>query len=226
MYRSSVFYFAALLALAIPAFWQTYFFPPKYETDWHVHLHGLAMFGWVVLMIVQAALIRARHPAIHRSLGKVSYGLMPLIVLSTLLLAGYRLRQKIDVDTLYFLYVQLSLIAMLAVSWTLAMTNRRRPQVHMRYMACAALALVDPIVARILFFYGGMDFPATQVVTYGLVDAMLVALALHDRANNPAIRVYPRMLGLFVIAQLPTFFLYKLPAWQAFAEGYAALPLL
>lgn len=225
MYRSSVYYFGALLLLAIPAFWQTYLFPPKYETDWHVHLHGLAMFSWVVLMIAQASLIRARHPAIHRSLGKASYGLVPLMVLSTLLLAGYRLRQKIDVDALYFLYVQLSLIAMLAASWTLAMANRRRPQLHMRYMACVALTLVDPIVARILFFYGGMDFPATQVVTYGLVDAILVALALHDRARHPEIRVYPRMLAAFVIAQLPTFFLYKLPAWQSFAEAYAALPL-
>jgi len=225
MYRSSVYYFGALLLLAIPAFWPSYFFPPKYETDWHVHLHGLAMFSWVVLMITQASLIRARNPALHRRVGKTSYGLVPLIVVSTLLLAGYRLRQKIDGDLLYFLYVQLSLVALLAVSWALAMVNRRQPQVHMRYMVCVALALVDPIVARILFFYGGMDFPATQVVTYGLVDAILIALALHDRARHPAIRVYPRMLAAFVIVELPTFFLYKLPAWREFAEGYAALPL-
>ena len=225
MYRASVYYFGALLLLAIPAFWPTYLFPPNYESDWHVHLHGLAMFAWVALMIAQASLIRGRHAALHRRLGKVSYGLVPLMVLSTVLLAGYRLRQKIDLDALYFLYVQLFLIALLATSWMLAMANRRQPQVHMRYMACVALTLVDPILARVLFFYGGMDFPATQVVTFGVVDAILIALALHDRAHHPAIRVYPRMLLVFVIAQLPTFFLYKLPAWQAFAEAYAALPL-
>jgi len=225
MYRSSVYYFGALLLLAIPAFWPTYFFPPKYEADWHVHLHGLAMFAWVVLMIVQASLIRARRPALHRRLGKGSYVLVPLMVLSTVLLAGYRLRQRIELDSLYFLYVQLFLMALLATGWILAMAHRREPQLHMRYMVCVALTLVDPILARILFFYGGVDFPPTQVVTFGVVDAILIALALHDRAHHPAIGVYPRMLVVFVIAELPTFFLYKLPAWHAFAEAYAALPL-
>lgn len=46
VYRAAVFYFSGLLLLSIAAFWPTYFFPPKYETDWHVHLHGVAMLAW------------------------------------------------------------------------------------------------------------------------------------------------------------------------------------
>lgn len=225
MYRASVFYFSGLLLFSIPAFWPTYFFPPKYDTNWHVHLHGAAMFAWVMLLIAQAGLIRTKRQAIHRQLGKVSYGLVPLMVVSTLLMAAYRLRQKIDVDTLYFLYVQLALIALLALSYGLAIARRREPPLHMRYMVCTALTLVDPIVARLLFFNLGMDFPLGQVVTYGLVDAMLLALIWNDGRKSRPIRVYPAMLAIFVAVQVPTFFLYKLPAWREFAQWYAALPL-
>ena len=45
-----------------------------------MHLHGLLMFAWMALLIAQAALIRAGHRALHRSLGRVSYGLAPLAV--------------------------------------------------------------------------------------------------------------------------------------------------
>lgn len=225
MYRASVFYFSGLLALSIAAFWPTYFFPPKYETDWHIHLHGVAMFAYMMLLIAQAWLIRTQRQAIHRQLGKVSYALVPVMVVSTLLLAGYRLRQKIDVDTIYFLYVQLSLIALLALSYGLAIARRHEPALHMRYMVCAALTLVDPIVARLLFFTLGVDFPQSQMFTYCLVDAILVALIWNDRRQGRPMRVYPVMLAVFIAVQAPTFFLYKLPAWLGFAQWYARLPL-
>ena len=111
MYRTSVYYFVGLLLLAVIGFWPTYFAPPKPETDWHPHLHGIAMFAWVVLLIAQSGLIAARRNDIHRRLGKVSFALVPVIVVSTLLLAAHRLRQESTADVLYFLYVQLSLLA-------------------------------------------------------------------------------------------------------------------
>jgi hypothetical protein len=129
------------------------------------------------------------------------------------------------VELLYFFYVQVSLLAVFVASYALAIANRRRPAVHGRYMVCAALTLVDPIVARILAFSAGMGFPAMQVATYGAVDAMLLALTASDLRRGQQPRVYAAMLAVFVAAQLPTFFLYRTGAWRAFVESFAALPL-
>ena len=226
MQRVTVYYFTALLALALAAFWQTYFFPPKHEGDWHVHLHGVAMFAWVVLMIAQAWLVRTRRLRIHRALGKVSYGLVPLLVLSTVLLAHYRLRTQGPGDELlYFLAVQLGLLVVLVVAYALAMANRRQPALHARYMVCVALTLVDPIVARLLYFTFGSAPPLMQVATYGMVDAILLALIAADLRANQRPRVYPAMLALFVAAQLPTFVAPGTAAWRGFAQAFAALPL-
>jgi uncharacterized membrane protein len=221
--RRAVFFFAALLLLAIPAFWPSYLFPPKPIPETRVHLHGFLMLAWMALLIAQGGLIRGGNRALHRALGRVSYVLVPLIVLSTLWVLHLRLTQKIDAELLYFLYVILSLTAVFTFAYAMAMRNRATPAIHARYMVCTALALVDPILGRVVFFHAGIEPPAMQVVTYALVDAILLWLAYMDRATG--IRVFRLMLGVFVITQIPTFFIFRLEWWPKFAQWLGALPL-
>lgn len=227
MQRAAIWWFGALLLAAIPAFWPGYFGAPPFRDDFlHVHLHGVAMFAWVALLLVQAALIRARRRPLHRALGKVSYGLVPLIVVSTLLLANFRLRQQSPppYELVYFFYVQLSLVAVFTVAWTLAMVHRRAPALHMRYIAGATLALVDPILARLLAMHAGVQPPLLQALTYGFVMALLAALWWRDR-HTPHSRAYRTLFALFSLAVGPTFFLPQTAAWRSFTEAFARLPL-
>ena len=227
LHRRAVFFFTGLLLLTLPAFWQSYFFPPKVEVDYHVHFHGIAMFLWVILLVAQATLIRTGHRALHRQLGKVSYGLAPAIVVSTLLLANHRLKQTINAELLYFFYLQAALLAIFAVAYVQAIRHRHTPALHARYMVCTALAIFDPIVARVLFFQLGTVPPFMQLATFAMIDAILLALILRERGreSGPATRVFPAMLALFVAVEIPQFVVPEMPWWRAFAEWYGGLPL-
>jgi hypothetical protein len=225
MYRAAPFYFVALLLLSVPAFWPTYFAPKVYEADWHVHLHGVAMFLWLAMLIGQAWLARARVFGAHRLVGKASYVLVPVIVASTLLLDSYRMRSGINAEFLYFFWVQLTLLVQFLVAYALAIHNRATPPIHMRFMACTALALVDPIVARLLYNHLGIEPPLMQLMTYGAVDVILLALILHDRAQRRDARVYAGMLAFFVATQVPTFVVTQSAWWNRFTHAFAALPL-
>ena len=225
LHRRAAFFFAGLALLTLPAFWPSYFSPPKPIVEWRVHLHGAAMFAWLALLIVQATLIRRENRAAHRATGRLSYVLVPLIVASTLSLLHLRLNQTRDAEMLYFLYVILSLTAVFTLSYALAMWNRRQPAIHARFMICTALAIVDPIVGRLVLFYGGINYPAMQAVTFILIDAILVALALADRRSAIGRNVFPAMLAVFVAIQIPTFFLYRTAWWPQFADWCASLPI-
>ena len=225
MYRAAPFFFVALLAAAIPAFWPSYLFPKKYEADWHVHLHGIAMFLWMLMLVVQSTLARVGSLPAHRALGKTSFVLVPVIVASTLLLAHYRMRSGLNRELLYFFCVQLALLVQFLAAYLFAIGNRRMPQVHMRFMACTALALIDPILARIVYGQFGIEPPMLQLITYGVVDAILVALIVHDRLERHYSRAYEGMLVLFVATQAPTFFLTHTKEWLAFTQAFARLPL-
>jgi uncharacterized membrane protein len=149
--RNAVFYFIGLLALASAGFWPTYLAAPRIEADWHVHLHGLAMFGWMALLIAQAWLVRTRRLAAHRALGRVSYGLVPVIAVSTLLLAHYRMRGGLNVGLLYFFYVQVSLLAVFVASYALAIANRRRRQEPRVYPAMLAVFVATQLPTFFLY---------------------------------------------------------------------------
>ena len=223
--RRSALFLALLVPLIAVGFWPTYFTRAVEEPQWRIHVHGSIMFAWVALLLAQASLVRGGHRPTHRALGKVSFVLAPLVVVSSLGLAHWRLNHagEAPMDVLvYFLYVQAALLVQFAVAWSLAIAHRREPLVHARYMLCTALALVDPIVARIANNHLGVDIPWSQVVTFGLVDAILVALILWDRRHRTGSQVFAGMLALFVVTQAPTFFLWKTAAWQAFARWFAA----
>jgi len=93
LHRRAVFGFGALLLLTIPAFWRSYFFPPKIEPAVRVHVHGIAMFMWLILLVTQATLIRKRSPPLHRAVGTASYVLFPVIFVSTLSVAVFVVTQ-------------------------------------------------------------------------------------------------------------------------------------
>ena len=94
IFRNSVFFFALIPLFAIWGFWFTYFVRPSEELGTYDHIHGMAMIGWCLLLIVQSSLIRTNRRDIHRQVGKLSYVLAPLIIISTILLANSRLNVR------------------------------------------------------------------------------------------------------------------------------------
>ena len=224
IYRDSAPYLLAFFLLTIPAFWPTYW-APAFERDWHVHLHGASLFTWAAMLVAQPWLIRRGRVRLHRQLGKFSYVVAPMVVISSLLLAHYRLQSARSFDQVYFLWVQLGLITLFAVAYAQAIRHRRSAGIHARYMVCTALAMLDPIVARLLFNLFGVDIPEAQAWTYGIIDAVLVALWLRDRRAGNGILVFPRMLAAYLVMELPTFALPQTAAWAAFVEFYSLLPL-
>ena len=229
MVRNSVFFFAALALVAIAGFWPSYVSRVGAEPDIHIHFHALVMTAWLALLLAQASLIRAGRRSSHRALGKVSFVLVPLIVLSTLSLARHRMAigpQPLTEETVYFHYVVLSLLAVFVYAYVQAIRHRRSPLRHGAYMACTALALIDPIGARLLYNHLGIGPPLMQVYTYLLTDAILFALLLRERRlAGPGPRVFPGMLALFVLVQAPTFFIASWPPWRAFTESFARFPV-
>jgi hypothetical protein len=119
----------------------------------------------------------------------------------------------------YFLYLQLSLTVLFGISYALAIYWRRPVALHARFMVCTALTLMDPVVIRLLLWTNPAPSWNYQWLTFGLTDAVFIALIWLDRHNRIGRVVFPIMLGLFMIAQAPALFgLTNTPAWQTFAR--------
>jgi hypothetical protein len=88
-HKERIFYDRAYLYLILPALVTVVGFFPSYfkrlaVTDGAHHLHGIAATLWILLLIIQPFLYREGKIKWHRKLGKVSFILVPLIIVSGL----------------------------------------------------------------------------------------------------------------------------------------------
>src|ERR1051325_3430348 len=88
-FHTSGFYFIGLLALSFLGFWKSYFskfFDGSMDYSGYFHFHAVMMLLWTAMLIAQPILIRKKKLNIHRLIGKASYVIMPMLLISVLLI--------------------------------------------------------------------------------------------------------------------------------------------
>jgi hypothetical protein len=229
IFNKSVFWLALIPLFAVWGFWVTYFTRPAGTVSILEHLHGAAMFGWVLLLVLQSGLIRINKRAIHRQTGKLAYVLGPWIIVSTIILANYRLNIRgLTPEGLWIFGLQFFILIQYTVFLSMAIRHRKQPDVHARWMICTAFTMLDPIFARILavnFLQVPFESGIIQYFTYSFIDLIVISLVLIDWKSGRRRDVFFPALILLVLTQIPIFFALNVPAWTSFAAWFMSLPL-
>jgi hypothetical protein len=230
LFRNSGYYFAVLLAGAFAAFWPKYISRPPREIDAYTHVHAFAMLVWCCLLIAQPFLIRADRRSLHRALGTLSYVVVPVLLVASLLLTHLRFR-TMD-DTTFWaqaanLYLPLSAIVLFGVAYGGAIRYRKTAAVHARFIICTSLTMIDPVLGRILAFYAP---PLShdlyyQAITFGLADLILLSLVVAERGLGQGRWVFRTMLLVFMGAHVAWFTVAQSDGWRVFAAWFRTLPL-
>lgn len=237
LYRHSAFILAGVFLFALLGFWPNYFSQLLTQESWRFHFHGFALISWCVLLVAQASLIRTNRRAMHKALGKLSYLLAPIVVISTLVLVNYTLAQyELTALPLYFLAIPISLLLQFSLTYGLAIYHRSRPQIHARYMVCTAFVMTPPIFDRVIEYYvlppNRAQFlpqiegvPLYQLLTFAANDIVLVLLSIWDYRSRGRLNVFPVVLGGFIVLQGLVYLIYQTDFWRSFAEWFLSLPL-
>jgi len=115
--------------------------------------HGLAMLGWVTLLLVQSLLIVSRRTRIHMKLGIAGAVLAGAIVILGVCVAplSARFNPRIYDDfggARPFLVLALTSIVAFGALAAIGLANRRRPKVHRPMMLLATLPLMTGSIDR------------------------------------------------------------------------------
>src|SRR6187399_1376877 len=84
VYRNSAIFIILVMIGVQWGFYRTYTseFPNFQNKTTTIHIHGALLIAWLVLLIVQPLLINTGRAKLHRTIGKVSWVLGPLIIIS------------------------------------------------------------------------------------------------------------------------------------------------
>ncbi|HVG14372.1 MAG TPA: hypothetical protein VM935_05400, partial [Chitinophagaceae bacterium] len=183
VYRNTaIFIFLILIAIQW-GFYQTYTsqFPNFKNATPLIHVHGALLMTWMLLLIVQPLLIHYNKASLHRTIGKVSWVLGPLIIISLFLVGrgSYARGQGIVLEHVNLTVVVLDMRGFLsfAIFWSLAMMARKVPDAHMRYMIATGILAIGPGVGRGLGNSFGLDFGLALTIT-DVLDLVIVGLLL------------------------------------------------
>ena len=221
---------AILLLVSVAAFWKPYFSHPASVTEPYVHAHVFFVGFWMSALIAQPLLIRARRFDLHRAIGRASFALAPLVGVTALLLAHSRFN-RMDDGTLakqgYTLYLPLMSVTGFLASYALAIAFRRQRGAHAAFMLGTALALIEPIAVRLVFFYTpvGEVHWIYDVIGIVLVAAILITLMVWFERAPGARNALAVLLALFGLLSAGWFTLARTSAWAALARWFVDLPL-
>lgn len=154
------FFFVGILIITILGFFPTYFshFPRFKGFSWVFHFHAFFALIWVFMLITQAFLIRAKKYELHRLIGKSSYFVIPLLLLSFFLMAkatyfkNVYVRQLDEIEALAGLSKSgLRDILYMAILYGLAIFYKSKTSWHLRFFTCTGLVVLGPGLGRFAF---------------------------------------------------------------------------
>ncbi|MEM1173802.1 MAG: hypothetical protein AAGI27_03230 [Pseudomonadota bacterium] len=164
---------------------------------WVHHLHGITATLWVVLVATQNWTAHRRKWNWHVRSGIASMALVPVFTIGGLLVTHHMLQTESVFNTQFGhalsaadLVVSVAFVAL----YTLALRNRRFPDLHARYMLATIILLIGPSLAR--FFAGYVPgflirsletlprFRDALDVSFLIASALCLFLIFRDRANG------------------------------------------
>ncbi len=196
-----------------------------YVAPLRLHIHAIAFIGWLVLLSAQILLIRFKADAVHRTLGLVSFALIPIMVVSAIWSEVYSQQFYVakHPENLQFFIIPIYYVTAFGILAGCAVALRRFPSTHKRLIYLATSVIVGAAYGR---WWGhpigklvGDTYWGTIIYTFTGFN-MLVCLALaYDLITRRTLhKVFVIAVPILLLAELIVSFIYHNPAWPPIAR--------
>ncbi len=219
-YIAMVFLFILLQVAFHPTYLQ--YFPQFKGFNWIHHIHGALMVSWVMMLVIQPYLIYKCKYKTHRLIGKISYFIAPLMLISMFL--ATRLNYLNTVGKVPFkdvAYIQaLNFITPLIflLFYSLAIINKKEVFKHKRYMIGTSFIMLTAILNRLLQeIFGNIEPYEFFIPLYlgVIVTTLLLANDILKKRNPVPYTIVTVVLFLNIII----FYARETEVWQSIVRS-------
>ncbi len=221
-----IYFFIFLLLISFAGFYKTYLvkFPNFNGFTWAHHFHGAVMLTWILMLIAQPVFIRTKNFRLHRIVGKASYFVFPLLILSFFLVARASYFRNIktagEVEALAGMTNGIADIFYISILYGLGIYYKKKTSFHLRFFACIGLMILGPGLGRFLIAVCDLPFIIVPVMI-GIIGLFTLGWMIADIIKKRS--AFP--MAVFLAITATAFFIGgngHSAWWQAFAKWIAA----
>ena len=185
------------------------------------------MMTWMLFLIIQPLLIRAGKTSIHRMIGKLSYAIAPLLMLSIFLVSRmvYQRQDNPPVsheEKIAMIALSIPDLVSFGVMYGLAIFNRKITYNHLRFMIGTSLLMIPPGLGRALIIFYGQTLDQAVDITRYVAMGIAFALMINDIVKKRSYFPFAIVLAIIGISQL-IWELRLAPIWQTIGEAISKL---
>ncbi len=219
-----IYFFIFLLFISFAGFYKTYLvkFPNFEGFTWAHHFHGAIMVTWILMLIAQPVFIRTKKLYLHRIVGKASYFIFPLLLLSFFLVAraGYlrNINRESETEALASLgFSGIPDMFYLSILYGFGIYYKKKTSFHLRFFASIGLMILGPGLGRFLIAVCGIPPMIAIPAMIGCIALITLGWMITDIIKKRS--AFPMAVFLGIIAI--TFVIGPNAHsvwWQAFAK--------
>lgn len=230
-----------LIPLTLIGFWPTYF-SKLFETLPSVfHVHAFFMILWIALALTQPLLISLQKNKWHKTIGRISYLIMPMVFLAVYFMIRYsyyhelerlssvEIRNKYNLthDEIHQYAAAYQIKALIDFIWlivfyTLAIINRKRVIFHATYMVAAIFTLLGPsfdrVMGQLLKYFEKPFAGFFEYVVFFITLLFFFLLMIFQRQKGNTVIPSVTCFSIYALGVLGYKYLPLTTTWQSFVE--------
>jgi hypothetical protein len=186
-----------------------------------LYLHGIVFTGWILLNVIQPALIAANNRRLHRRVGYAGAVIAALMVVfgNIAAIAAMDGGFKGFGDPFAFYAIPFFAIQTFAVIVILAIVWRNKAETHKRLMLLSSTQIIEAAIARMPLAATGAPFS----FFVGADSVIILGIAYDLVSRGKVHKVWIWGGGLVVVSQIVRLMISQTGPWLDFAHYMAGL---
>jgi uncharacterized membrane protein len=219
--------FAAALALAVVGFWPS-FFAKLPDTPLAHHVHGWSATAWMILPLVQYALIRSGRRSLHGLVGSTSVVLAAIVAGSGIYVVrmmAYKNTTSFRLASVKFVWLDLTGIVLFCVyvAFAISAARRRDIRLHVDALVASAFIPLEAALERVfvnLFPSLVSDFDAALYASLIFLEVSCAAIIWLEWHSGRVRWPIPALLGYYLFMHVTLTPLATSQGFQSFSNWF------
>lgn len=228
--KQNIFILAVVVILIITliGFFKPYLgkFPSFESVPLITHLHFVAFLGWFVVLIWQPILIRQKKFETHRKVGRLTYFLVPILVVTIIGIVYHQLSFFVPGESNESVYINMLGGSLSGTSFViyyiLAILNTKNTRWHVAFIIASSLVLLNPGLSRMVALISDKETGLLAMITTPFIVLLFILLYEKFRLKKNILKSpYALIFLLFMIELFVFASIADSKYWRSFVENLA-----